>query len=880
MRILRASLFRIVGLFGKPRRDNELDAEIEANLALHIDDNIRAGMTPAEARRQALLKFGSVESAKERYRDRRGIPFLETTWQDVRFTLRMLRKSPGFTTVAILTLALGIGANTAIFTLVNGILLEPLPFAHPSRLVSLTDTFPKGAFVAMRHSIKTMNVAAYRDGDSLNLTGLGEPVRLYGMEVSANFFSLLGVRPELGRTFLDGEDEPGRNSKVILSHALWQQEFGSDPNVIGRSAMLEGASREIVGVMPQDFHFGSQKAQFWAPLDLDPREVGSYWGGGFMPIVGRLRPGTTLGEARAEFRGMIPRLRSSFPWRMPDALWAASTVIPLRQDIVGNVTAKLLILLGAIGLVLIIACVNIANLLLTRAATRQREMAVRAALGAGRARICRQLLTESLIIAAGGGLIGLLLAMEGLSWLKLILPSDTPRLSAVSLDWTVLAFTAVLALLTALVFGFAPALHASRVDLSRSFKTGRQHSDAAGTRLRNALASAEVAFAVVVVIGAGLLIRSLWTLSHVDPGFRTQSIVAARITPNEDFCRQLSRCQAFYRELIARVDALPGVRDAAIVNAPPLTGTDHVRAFAADVEGHPRNPRDPAPTLLETAITPGYLRLMGIPILQGRAFAPADSAPNAPPVALVTAATARKYWPNQSPIGKHVKPVFDKSWITIVGVVGDVTISSLAAKWPDWVDGAIYEPYGNGRGALLPADMTLVASLNGPSGFADELRGIVAGLNADAPVSDVQTMRRIVSQSMAAPRSMTSLFVVFAALALILGMIGIYGVISYSVQRRVPEIGVRKALGARNLDITKLVLAQCAPSVLLGIGIGLLAAFCLTRLMASLLYGIGTTDPLTYVAVSVLVAVIALVAGYIPARRAMRVDPVIALRCE
>jgi predicted permease len=880
MSFARQFWLRLRTFFRRNRATRRLDSELQFHLDQQIVENIAAGMSPEEARRAARLLFGNSAALRETTRDTWGFRWLEQFFQDARYALRTLRKSPGFTVVAILTLALGIGANSAIFSLVNAVLLQPLPYTQPDRLVRITDAYPEGAFVALRESTKSMEVAAYREGVALNLTGLGEPRRLYGMEVSSNFFSLLGVRAEFGRTFLDGEDQSGRDDLVILSRALWQQEFASDPNVIGRPITLEGRNRRIVGVMPSDFDFGSPRTQFWIPLDLDPREVGAYWGGGFMPLIARLRPGLSLEQARAEFRAAIPQLRSLFPWRMPDALWAASSVVPLERSIVGELQGKLLILLAAVGLVLMLACVNVTNLLLARAATRKREMSVRAALGAGRSRICRQVLTESVLLAFGGAALGLLLAFAGLAWLKTIFPADTPRLAAATIDWRVLAFAAAVAVLTGVLFGLAPALEVSKIDLSNSLKAGWQHC-AASNRTRHALAVAEIAVAAVLVIGAGLLVKSLWELSHINPGFCTESIVSARVTPNESSCADFARCRNFYNELLQRVRSLPGVLDAAVVNMLPLAHAQYgLAAFAADLEDHPRNKKDPAPVILETVITPDYLRLMGIPLLRGRAFMPGDMAPGAPPVALVTLATAQKYWPNQNPVGKHVKPVFDKAWTTIVGVVGDVNVNSLAMKWPDAVDGAIYEPYGNGRGKLLPAEMTLVVKMADPASFVVLLRRTVAGLSPDVPVSDARTLRAVVSESMAAPRSMMSLFAIFAALALGLAALGIYGVISYSVVQRTAEIGMRKALGAQNREVMRLVMERGVRSALWGVGIGLLAALMLTRLLQSLLYGISSLDPLTFLAAPVALICVALLACYVPARRAMRVDPMTALRHE
>ena len=812
---------------------------------------------------------------------------MRTLLQDTRYGLRALARTPAFTTIAVLTLALGIGANTAIFSLVNGVLLRSLPFAKPERLVSVTggsvwdDVFPEGALAAMQANLRTVEVAGFTYNQQLNLTGVGDPVRLDGAAVSANLISLLGVRPEMGRVFLPGEDQPGKDNVVILSHELWEQKFGGAANVIGRQVMLEGVKRQVVGVMPEGFELASAKSQFWIPLHLDARSVGAFWGTGFMPVIGRLRPGATLEQARAEILAYIPRLRKMFPWQMPDVLWADCSVIPLQQGLVGSVSDKLLILFGAIGLVLLIACVNVANLFLARAAARQKEIAVRAALGAGRWRICRQLLTESVMLGIGGGALGLMLAFNGLAWLKALLPADTPRLASVTMDWRVLVFTAAIAILTGVIFGLAPALHASKIDLTEQLKGTGQQSGTSSGRLRNVLAIAEIAVAVVLVVGAGLLVKSLWKLAHVDPGFRMESIVTARITPNDQFCADFGRCQSFYNDLLGGVKALPGVQDATIASAVPLQ-THGVAAFAAEVEGHYRNPKDPAPVLSEKIITPEYFRVMGIPLLRGREFTAADMSPGAPAVALATEAMVRKYWPNEDPIGKHVKPVFDKNWTTIVGVVGDVNELSLDSPLPQWFDGAIYEPFGNdGRGRLSAAEKSIIVKVAGdvPS-FTASLRKIVASLNPEAPVSEVQTMRTIVSESMTAPRSTMSLFAIFAGLALILGAIGIYGVISYAVAQRTPEIGIRMALGAQKRDVLRLVMGQGARLAVAGVAIGIAGAIAATRLMSSLLFGVTARDPATFAVVAILLVIVALAASFVPARRAMRLDPLVALRYE
>ena len=872
---------RIAASFRRRKMDADLDEEIRSTLEMLTEQKIREGMPAAEAARAARIELGGAEQVKESVRASRSGAWLGTVAQDIRFALRMLRKNPGFTAVAVLTLTLGIGANAAIFSVVDGVLVQPLPYRQPDELVAATDSYPEGAFSAMRDSVNTMDVAAYREGDELNLTTPEGTERVYGTEVSSNFFSLLGVRPPLGRGFVAGEDQPGNDGAIILRYSLWQQNFQSDPNIIGRSMMLGGINRQIVGVLPADFHFGSSKAQFWVPLRLDPRAIGAYWGGGFMPLIGRLRGGATVEQARAEFRQSLPHLRSLFPWRMPDALWAGATIVPLRTKIVGNVQSKLLILFVATGFVLLIACANVANMLLARAAGKQKELALRAALGAGRWRIARHSLIESVVLAMFGGALALLVATTGLSSLTAILPADTPRLASIAIDWRVMGFAGAAAILAGLILGVVPALQASRVNLIESLKTQTRNSSASprSHRLQHVLTVIEVALAVMLVAGAGVMLKSLWELSRVNPGFQPESIFSARITPNSAFCADFGRCQSFYASLQARVAALPGVEATATANNLPLNG--RWAGYAADVEDHSRDPKEPAPVLYETIVSPDYFRLMGVPLLRGREFNDADMSSSDSSVALVTAATAEKYWPNQNPIGKHIKPVFDKNWTTIVGVVGDVFEDNLASRWPEGVDGAIYEPFGNGpRGKLAAAEKTLVIRGAGNENWAELLRRTVWSLNPEAAVSEPKTLNTIISESMTAQRSTISLFAIFAALALTLGAVGIYGVISYSVSQRTAEIGIRVALGAQRRDVLRIVLGQAAALAGAGVGAGLAGALVTTRLLTSLLYGVQAADPWVYGCVALLMAAVALLASYAPARQAMRVDPVIAMRGE
>jgi predicted permease len=802
--------------------------------------------------------------------------------QDLRYALRMLRKNPGFTAIAVLTLALGIGANTAIFSVVSGVLLRPLPYPNPNQLVSVTGSYPRGAFVAMREQVRTMDVGVYAEDYEFNLTGLGDPLRLTGASVSAELFSILGARPELGRTLRAGEDIAGQDSFVILSHALWQQKFAADPQIIGRWITLEGAGYQVIGVMPPDFRFPSPETQIWVPLHIDSRQPEKYWGGDYMPMIGRLHPGATMTQAAAEARSLQPQLRALFPWPMPPTWNADVTAVDLQKGMVSDERARMLVLLGAVALVLLIACANVANLMLSRAATREREFAIRSVLGAGRQRMIRQLLTESSLIAVIGGALGLILAVNGLSFLKSALPTDLPRLSDIAIDWRVLCFTAVLVLLTGIVFGLAPSLHFSRTNFSESLKSGAPGSTVSGIRrLRSALVTSEVALAVLLVIAAGLLIRSLWTLSQVNPGFRSDYILTARINPNESFCAEPQRCANFYHELLDRIRALPGVNGAAVVSTLPLGG--RVTKLSAEVENHTPSSSEPLPLFWENIVSPDYFHLMNIHLLSGRTFTYADASAT-PPVTIVTAAMARRYWPSENPIGKHIKPAHEDNWYTVVGVVSDVRGYDLWRNVPEWMDGAVYVPYGSyaqGEGGRPPVQMTLtIRTSTDQSQTANLLRSTVASLNPEAPVTEVRPLGSFLSDAVSTPRSTTALFVAFAALALALGVTGIYGVLSYFVAQRTREIGIRVALGAQRLNVLGLVLIEGAKMSGLGIVIGIIAALALTRLMQSLLYGVGTSDPLTYLGVVIVIALVTLLACYVPARRAMRIDPMVALGYE
>lgn len=869
-------------MFGRRRKLDDFGAEIDAHLQLEFERQRELGLREEEARAAAQRAFGNVMQAKEYFYESGRWLWWDHFWQDVRFGARMLRKRPAFTLVSVLTIALGIGANTAIFSLVDSILLRPLPFAEPERLVSITGFYPKGAFVALRDQARSLDVAAYAEGHEFNLTGQGEPVRLTGTLVSAEFFLVLGAHPVIGHPFSPGDDRVGQDNYVILSYSLWQQRFASDPLVVGRNIQLEGVSRQVLGVMPADFRFPSPKTEVWIPLHNDPSDAVSYWAGDFMPIIGRLHRGATIPQARAEVRLFQSAVFNLFPWPMPRSWNADISVVELKHDMISDVRLRLILLLAAVGLILLIACVNVANLTLSRASTREKEIAVRLALGADRGRVIRQLLTESVLLALCGGFLGLLLANQGLQLLKFTLPPDTPRLADAQIDWRVLVFSAGLSILTGLLFGLAPALQSSRAAIAGTLNAVARGAGASiSHRLRGALAVAEIALAVLLIVSAGLLIRSLWSLSHVDPGFRTTRVLSARVTPNESFCDDPRRCVSFYNELVGRIDATAGVASSALINTLPLGG--RVAKRAVEIENQVTAPGDNPPLFWMDVVTRDYFNVMNIPLVAGRAFTPADASSTAP-VVILSAATARRFWPGQSVLGTHIRLSSEQEWREVIGVVADVRAYDLQHTVPDWINGTVYLPYNETatlEGERVPSDMTVVVQTTlEESQMQETLRRTILGLGAEIPISEVKPMHAVVSESVSTSASTTVLFAAFASLALILGAIGIYGVLSFLVSTRTREIGIRVSLGALPRDVIWLVLKEGAQFCLAGVALGLLSALALTRLLSSQLYGVSSADPFTFVGAAFLMILVTLLACFVPARRALRVDPTVALRYE
>jgi putative ABC transport system permease protein len=813
---------------------------------------------------------------------------METLFQDIRYGLRTLLKTPSFSIVATIALALGIGANTAIFSVVNAVLLRPLPFSNSDQLMMVWET--DATLAQVRGTASYPNFADWRDqnhvferiasyhGNDFIMTGRGESTRLQGAVVNADLFPLLGAAPVIGRGFLPDEDKPGDSGRVvILSQELYQKRFNSDPNVVNQSLVLNGTSYTIVGVMPRAFQFPIQNepVELWTTVAPD-REgktpITDQRGAHYMNVIARLKPGVSKEQAQAEMTSISARLEQQFPDKN---LHKSVRIEPALEALVGDIRPALLILLGAVGCVLLIACANVANLLLARAMTRHKEMAIRSALGASRVRVVRQLLTESILLSLAGGALGLVLAVWWSDLLVALGKEDIPRALQVGLDWRVLGFTLLVSVLTGVVFGLVPALHSSNTQLTETLKEGGRGSGEGARRnhIRGVLVVGELAIAVVLLVGAGLLIQSLWRLRQVSPGFSSQNVLTFVVGVPEAKYPTDKQAQ-FYRNLVGRIESLPGVVAASAVIPLPLSGDRFSISF--ETEGRPVAKGD-QPSADFFVIGANYFKTLGISQLKGRDFTERDDN-NAPGVIIVNQAFARKFFPNEDAIGKHIKPGIstyegDPLMREIVGVVADVKNRNLNSA----VEPAYFVPE-----AQVPFNqMTLVVrTTNDPRGLITSAQREVTAMDKELPVFSIKTMDDYIAASIAAPRFNTTLLAIFAAVALILTIVGLYGVMSYSVAQRTNEIGIRMALGAQTRDVLRLIVSQGFKLVLLGLTIGLAGAFAVTRVISSLLFGVTTKDPLTFVAVAVLLAFVALLACYIPARRAARVDPMEALRYE
>ena len=866
-------------------RRGELERELAEEIAFHRrlkeTECQRSGLASDKAVDLSRRQMGNVTLAREESRDMWGFLRIERLVEDIKYAVRMLRKTPGFTSIAVVSLALGIGGNVAMFTLVNTLLIRPLPYANPGSLIRITGIYPRAALPVFQQNSRSMEVASASAGSEFTLAGEGEPVRVRGSITSANLFDVLGVSVERGRRFEAGENSPGRDGVVILSDSLWKMKFRSDPQVIGRTIRLNGFNRQIVGVMPAAFSYPSATTQLWIPARLDPSHMEEYWGGEFVPLIARLHPGATRMQARGEIAPLVSQVRRMFPFPMARDWNANATVIPLQQDLTGDVRDRLIILLSSVGVVLLIGCANVANLLLSRATTRRKEIALRFALGAGRLRIVRQLLTESILLALLGSGFGLLLGSAVLSIFKSLLPAGTPGLMQATVDWDVAAFAAALALITGIAFGLAPAMSASHIDLAGSMWSGGQRStNTRWSSLRSWLIAGEVAMTLLLLVSAGLLMKSLYRLSEGNPGFDPTYVVTVKISPNVSSCNQRPSCIALYDRVLQSSRNIDGVEAAAIASTVPLDPS--MPMIPVDVEGHPKSVDFPAPMMWAGAVSPNYLHLMGIPLLAGREFNSADSL-NAPAVLLITPATARRFWPGENPLGKHIKPTFETQWRTVVGVVGDIRQYSLAESLPAWMGGAMYMPYSQSvqGDKQIPAAMDLFIKTRTDSArLRSELRTLARDQAPNAPLEDVQALSDFMSASIGDFRATIHVFIAFAAAAILLAVVGVYGLVSYWVTQRTYEISLRIAIGATRQRIVAMILGQGLRVAVCGIGGGLIAALLSTRFLASQLYGVGATDPLTFVAVTALLLIVVAAATALPAWRAAQIDPVKSLRAD
>ena len=808
---------------------------------------------------------------------------MEALIKDLRYGLRTLWNRPGFSAIAIITLALGIGANTAIFSLVNAVLLRPLPFAEAERLVMIWEDaafagFPRNTpspanYADVKNQNQVFTDVAALDFRTFNLTGDGEPQKVETRGVTANFFPLLGVHPAAGRWFAADEDKPGANAVVILSNALWQQRYGGQSDVVGKQLLLNGQPYTVVGVMPPSFQFLDSKVGMWVPMAFTPEQLASR-GRHYLTVVARLKPTVSIEQANADVRTITERIARDNPETAARLLGFA---LPIREQVSGEVRRPLYVLLAAVGFVLLIACANIANLLLSRVAGRRREMALRAAIGASRASIIRQLLIESLLLSAFGAISGLLIAWLSFAFLQKLIPAGLIGASALRLDLPVLGFTAMVTLFTAVVFGLAPAFQAARIDLNDALKQGgRSGSQASGNRLRGAMVVVEVALALVLLVGAGLLIQSLMKLRGQFASLRPESVLTMRTVLSRTKYPEQSQRNAFYKQVLDRVRALPGVLSAGYTTGVPFSWKGGTNGF--EIEGRSVEQATAGGLAYDAnhrQVSADYLKTIGIQIVHGRSFTETDNE-QALPVTIINETMARSYWPGQSPIGKRFRLGDDVPWVTIVGVASDVR--NMGVDEP--VKPEMYFPYQQSvEPFYTPQDLVIRTSID-PLSMVGAATNQVRQVDPDQPVSNVRTMQQVVGEETVWQDLGMKLLTIFAGLAILLAMIGVYGVLAYFVTQHTQEIGVRLALGAQRVNILSLVLKRGMSLVIAGVAIGLVAAFGLTRLMSGIVFGVSVGDPLTYGLVALVLLAVAALACFVPARRATKVDPLVALRYE
>ena len=911
MKFLRRFLIRLANLATRRRADQRLQDEIAEHLALQIEQNECTGMAPAEARRQAAIKLGAAQSIRERHHDEQSLPFIENLFFDLRYAIRMLVRSPGFSFIAIATMALGIGATTAIYSVINATLLHPLPYPNPSELVRIQDDLPGvgahgvGISVPEWRDLESSGIfqsaAITGTGANVNLTGSAQPLRLSFKQVTPNYFSVLGVDAQLGRTFDPHDATPGYNLEVVLSDGLWRREFAADPHVLGKAVRLDNDEYHVVGVMPRGFRDQGSTS--------DEQNVELWLGAGFAGVpfppplrdsrlrsrvvVARLKPGLSIASAQGHLDALVESLKKQYPAEYPVQTAWTVRLIPLSETVVGSVRQSLILLFGAVGLVLLISCVNVANLLLARTSVRSREIAVRQALGAQKARLIRQLLTESLLLFLLGGIAGFALLFCARYFLLQLVPEGLPHLNNISISWDVLAFALVISVIAGTVFGLAPAWLMSRLDLTSTLRQeGRGASGSRQrSRARQVLVVTELALSLVLMVAAGLLLRSFWDLFAVQPGFNTDRAMAIETwlpgpnDPTTDPYRTATQEAVLLREILRRSRTLLGVEEAAVgdEDALPL-GHSHPSSLPLILEGNREaieTKESQAPLIESPIVSPEYFHLLGMPLLRGRIFNEQDIE-TTPQVAVINQAAANAYWPNQDPLGKRVRLHLDTrglwssappAWTTIVGVIADARTESLADAGTPQIYRSVYQR------ASKEVTIFLRGQLD-PSAISAQMRAQVQAVDATLPVFHAQTLEDVLSTSLSVRRFSMEMVASFAATALLLAGLGIYGTISYVVNEQRREIAIRLALGAQKSTILKMVLRRGLGLAAGGAGLGLAAALIVSHLMAGLLYGVSPTDLPTFAGVTLVLTTVALSGSYIPALRAMRLDPITTLHSD
>jgi len=898
MRKLRAMFLRLAGLLGKQSRENELAAEMESHLAMHIEDNLRAGMTLEQAKREALMRLGGIEQVKENVRDRRGLPFLETLLQDLRFGMRMLRKNPGFTFVAVLTLTLGIGANTAIFSVVNSILLRPLSYKKSEQLYLIREIVPEWAkdypllpanlpgYLNWKKNCQSFDEIALAEREDADLSGMGEAEQIHGARVTVNLLDLLGAQLAFGRSFLPEEDQAGHGHVVILSDAFWRTRFEGDRGILGKSITLDGEPHTVVGVLSPTFHFPKEmgslnkfgaRTAFFKPLGGARFNEQGLIGDFDFAAIGRLKPGVSPAQAVAE----LDVVQDAIAKADNEGLNLRAELIPLQEEIVGPARKGLLLLLVAVGAVLLIVCVNLANLLLARVPSRMREAAIRMALGATRVSLARQTLVESLLIALIGGFMGVILAFIGLQGLATLAPADIPRLDEVTLDGRVLGFALGLSTLVGILFGVLPGWRISRDAPQESLKAGATAATEGKRprRVREYLIGFEVSLCTVLLILAGLLSASLLHVIRIDPGFAIERVLAADVDlPAQGYAELPARAH-FYDMALSGIHNLPGVESAGWVTILPLGGLGSVSGITLPGDASPTEKQQNEQLHVNyRAISPDYLRTMAIPLLEGRSFNDNDRGKR---LMIISKSLAERLWPGQSPLGRECIGLWGQLQLQpsqVIGVVSDIRTAGLDK--PQSLMAYIPDSYGQPVPGAPGYASIVVRSAADPKAIASAVRAAIQSADPNVPILALRPMTQVVSDSVEARRFQALLAGTFASSALLLAAIGIFGVVAYSAERRRQELGIRVALGASRSSLLRLILNQGMAPVIAGFLLGMAAALAVGRLIKSFLFGVQASDPLTIACVGSLIALVSLAACYLPARRAMRADPMVALRYE